>query len=443
MIAARLAGALTALTALCTPAAAAPPDGAPAREQAEGLTTDTWRGPEQPLEVHWHILAVPEYLVELAFTPLGFVTSVVERYRLDRRIYDLLRNDEGTIQVVPTGKISGGDGIGVGGAIDIEDLIGRGEDIEVGGLVRLNSDWEASAEYEQSLATLEGREVHLGLEYELDQNEKFYGAGNDTTPADRRILRESIFQSMAGIDIFALGTPDYAGLFEVGYRRVRLTPGTDVDVDEIPLGGAGDTVEPPPDFGSTHDYLTAGFALQYDTRDQTASTSRGLLALVSARTTISPDETSLGAVTGSAEVHWYIPVLPRRRVVVLSGGVGASAPLGEDREIPFHELVVLDRKNHLRGYGNDRFRDRLGWWTSAEYRYPIYEYQDTGVGLTTSLFVDAGRVAGEVTEVWEGPIRWDVGAGVRAETEKFVILLLEVARSPEGIEVGLTVGKDF
>src|SRR5262245_23880306 len=95
-------------------------------EQDAALTTPVWREPTPPLELGWHVMALPEYVVELAFTPVAFAVGLVEKYRLDQRVYDLLRNDAGTVKVVPAAKFSGGDGFGVGAALDLENLAGRG-----------------------------------------------------------------------------------------------------------------------------------------------------------------------------------------------------------------------------------------------------------------------------------------------------------------------------
>ena len=54
----------------------------------------------------------PEYLVELAVSPLALIVSAIENRRLDLRMYELLRNDAGTIVLTPQLKIAVGDGFG-------------------------------------------------------------------------------------------------------------------------------------------------------------------------------------------------------------------------------------------------------------------------------------------------------------------------------------------
>src|SRR5688500_3015185 len=98
-----------------TPAAPEPTPVEPAPEPPPpGTTTEVWREPAPPLDLVYHALNLPEYVIELALTPLAFTVGLVQRYRVDKRFYDLLRNDAGTIKVVPNAKFSGGEGFGIG-----------------------------------------------------------------------------------------------------------------------------------------------------------------------------------------------------------------------------------------------------------------------------------------------------------------------------------------
>jgi outer membrane protein assembly factor BamA len=411
------------------------------------LTTPVWREPQPPLELGWHVMSLPEYVIELAFTPFAFAVSVVERYRLDQRIYDLLRNDAGTVKVVPAAKFSGGDGFGLGAALELENLAGRGEEFDVGGLVRLNRDWQARTRYRQSFATLEGREMTAQVEFELDHDLKFFGLGNRSTVDDKRLVRDETLLATARMDLFRLpsyGIYDVGGEVMLGYRRTRLGPGEDTGpMPTAPLGEPGDTVEPTGDFGRQSDWAVAEVTLSYDSRDTAARTSKGVLLELEPSITAGVNRADLGAATAKGEVSVFLPVLPLRRVLVGKLGAAAVAPLTSEDQVPLADYVLLDRTHGLRGYTSGRFRDRYGWWSTLEYRYPIYEYQDTGVALSPALFVDAGRVAAKPSEMFESKIRWDVGGGLRIEHETRVIFLIELGVSPEGPELGFTVGKNL
>lgn len=424
------------------PAPEPPPAGGAPEPPPPGTTTDVWQEPEPPLDLGHHALYLPEYMIELALTPLEFTVGLVQRHRLDKRIYDLLRNDAGTIKVAPNAKFSGGDGFGVGAALELEDILEREEELSIGGLIRLNSDYETRARYRQRVATLDGREVSAEVHYELDQNLKYYGIGNDSEKSDERVIDERSLDVEAALDLLRGTIFNGGGRVELGYRRNRLVPGSETGV--MPLGEAGDTVAPPADFdGDQHNYARGGFTLYHDTRDRKGRTTTGTFSELEVAANIGLDKADLGAATARGNFSWYIPVLPLHRVLVLDAGGAAAGRLTSGDSVPLRNLVLLDRKHGLRGYSTGRFRDQFGWWASAEYRYPIWEYQDTGVAISPSLFLDTGQVGDTVRDLGNQAPRWSVGGGLRVEHETQLIMVVEVGWSREGTEVGFNLGKEL
>jgi hypothetical protein len=425
-----------------TPPGPAPEPPPPVEEPPPaGTTTEIWREPTPPLDLGFHLFALPETIVELALSPIAFTVGLVQRYRVDKRVYDLLRNDAGTVKVVPAVKFSGGDGYGMGAALELEDLMGRGEELEVGGLMRLNRDWEASTRYRQTVPALEGRLVSAQVRYELDQNLKYYGIGTDTEPEDRRVIKERTLGAELSSDVFRLGALQGGGRMELGYRRVGLGPG--LDATEIPLGEPGDMVEPTADFGRTSNYARGAFTLYYDDRDRVGRSTVGSLTEISGGLAVGMDGADLNAGSGSATWTGFMPVLPLRRVLVFSVGVAGVTALTSNGSVPLGEMVLLDRKRGLRGYSTGRFRYQLGWQSSLEYRYPIWEYQDTKVALSPVLFVDAGQVGGAIPELFDRTPRWSTGIGMRAEHDTRLLGVIELGFSPEGYELGFNLGKEL
>ncbi|HYU15985.1 MAG TPA: BamA/TamA family outer membrane protein, partial [Candidatus Acidoferrum sp.] len=331
--------------------------GAVAADRAAGITTPVWREPREPLDLAWHVLAVPEYVVDLLFSPLGFAVGVVERYRLERRIIDLLQNDAGTIKLVPAFKFSTGDSLGIGGSLELENLLGRGEELDVGGVILLNRDHTLEATYDQTFATLDGRGFEASVEYELNQDLDYYGLGNDTRPRDHRVIDERSLNALASLQVFARGASDSYGLVELGYRRTTLAPG--IDVSTAPVGEPGDTVGPPADFDRTTSHALFGLVLRHDSRDTPARTQRGILAEASARLTSGLRHADFSALSLGGEVTGYIPLLPLYRVLVGRFGVQGVFPPYGNGEVPLDEYVMLGRKHGLRGFPNYRFRDRV------------------------------------------------------------------------------------
>jgi outer membrane protein assembly factor BamA len=392
-----------------------------------------------PLELHWHLLALPERLVELAFVPVAVTVSVIERYRLDLRLYDLLRNDAGTIFLVPEIKLSGGDGFGYGATLRLRELLGSEDRLELGGLHRINNDHELSVRYRRSIAALDGRELDLRVDYEVDRDARYYGIGNDTAVEHRRALRSDAASVRAALDLYPRGSRDLTGGAELALRRETLAAGT--DPSDPAVGEPGDEVAPPPGFDRALSYPALRIGLTYDTRDNLGRPTRGVVAEVGGTVTTALEDRTQNAVAGGATITGLYPLLPRERVLAITAGVAAAHALTVDGEVPLHQLVTLGRGQFLRGYDKQRFRDELGWWGSLEYRYPIYEYTTTRVALAPTLFFDVGRVGSSVDEVFTGPVRWSGGVGLRGAHEILLLFLVELGISPEGPELNLSIGK--
>lgn len=413
----------------------------PLRAEGEpGVTTATWKEPDPPLDLHWHVLALPEYAVELLFSPIGVVVATVERYRLDRRFYDLLRNDAGTVVLTPKLKVGVGDGVGIGGNLSFEQLFGGEEKLELGALWRMNGDYEAGVRYTQSLAAADGRGMDLRVEYEVDQNLPYYGIGNDTDDA-KHVLQDSALDASVGFDIVGSGVLSLSGDVRVGLRYAELTNGTDATAPGV--GDLESTVEPPRELDETIAFPWFAVALRFDRRDNFGRPTRGYIARLQVSYTQDVSSQDLSAMSAELDFQGFVPLLPDRRVLLLGFGLAGSMRGRGDDEVPTHQLVTLGRKNHLRGYSRARFRDELGWWTTAEYRWPIWEYLDHGIALSPMIFFDAGRVSPDLDGLFERPIHYAGGVGVRGATDHFELLRLQLGMSPEGPQLDFSIGGDL
>lgn len=428
-----LLAALLALRSL-TPAHAEPS----ARAADAPLTTEVFRPRKAPLEPAWMLLSLPEQAVRTLFVPVALAVTLVERYRLDRRVYDLLRNDAGTVVVTPDLKLSAG-GFGAGATVSLKRLY-DGE-LDLGALARVNGDWELGADYERDLVFAEGRTLTLVALAELDQNLRYYGIGSQTEDADKRVLRSEVVEASASVDLTGRGELDVTGLAELTFRHERLAAGSDPSIPVI--GMPGDMVAPPPDFGRSLDYARFRAGLRYDTLDTEGRPSRGMSLDVAGSFVQELSGAPFSAFGGSAAVSWYLPVLPDHRVFIVRAGASLTAPYVAGHDIPLHALTVLGRTDHLRGYGSDRFHDRHGWWASAAYRFPIYEYINTGVALDAELFAEAGHVSSSLEDLFEGPIAYDGGVALRAGYDSANFFQLELGVSPEGPVLGFSLGKSL
>jgi hypothetical protein len=419
------------------PAQPAPQQSPPgtASDPTDALTTPMWRAPGRFAGLHRAVLAAPEYAVELAFSPLALVVDAVETYRLDRRIYDLLRNDDGTIVLTPAVKISGGDGFGLGGTLSLQAL-GATQRLDLGAVARFNRDLELGARYRHAFASAEGRELDVRVHSEIDRNVPFFGLGNDT-PAEQHVLRAEFVDVSATFDLTDRSAPAVSAAFEAGLLRSFLGTGSD---SAAPGEMDGSRV---PGFGETITFPRVRFAARFDSRDNIGRPTRGYRSEVTASYTQDLSQAGQSAMAAGVHLAWHIPVLPDRRTVSLAFGVAGATPLRATDEVPFHELVTLGRRSHLRGYSRGRFRDQLGWWSSAEYQFPIWEYINSGVALTPGFFFDLGRVGRSAAELVDGPLRYSGGIALHAAHDSMVIFRLQVGVSPEGPELDFSLGKEL
>tara|TARA_R110002096_G_scaffold171490_8_gene344649 strand:- start:55180 stop:56559 length:1380 start_codon:yes stop_codon:yes gene_type:complete len=413
----------------------------PEGEAEEELTTKTWTRPAPRLDLHWHLLSLPEYAVDLAFTPVAVLVRTVERYRLDLRLYDALRNDSGTIVVGPKFKISGGDGVGLGAGLSLNRLFQRDFYVDFGGLYRLNGDRELSAQYQRNVPWLEGRSLEFRLDYEVDKNIPYFGIGDDSID-ERQVLREDFLDTYLSLDRSGRGILALIGDTKIGFRRSTLSAGTDAsrsgvgEDPDVPLA-------PPPGFDETTNLLYLRMVVGVDTRDSNGRPSTGWLSKFEGSLVQGLNGANLSALSGRLTVSRFIPILPDRRVLVLHAGLGASLPIYSGDEVPLHELVTLGRRSYLRGYARTRFRDRFGWWAGAEYRFPMWEYLDTGIALSPTVFVDVGGVSSTTATFIDAPVRYSYGVGLRGARDTTRMLSLHFAMSPEGSQFDLVLGQDF
>jgi outer membrane protein assembly factor BamA len=97
-----------------------------------------------------------------------------------------------------------------------------------------------------------------------------------------------------------------------------------------------------------------------------------------------------------------------------------------DQDVPFVDLPRLGGPILLRGYDQDRFRDRVLAMGSAEYQF------DIGYMLTGFLFVDAGRVYPKLDELEFKDMRVGYGGGIQLQTPGTFIGRVTVASSIDG-----------
>lgn len=379
-------------------------------------------------DFHWKLLAVPERIVSLVLLPVGLLVEAVDNYALDVRLARLFDIFHGVLKIEPRFKFSFSDGPGAGLWLTSAPLFASRARARLGGLIRLNGDWQAALEYSHALLLPGGRGLRLRTYVDHDKNRRYYGIGARTSIDDARVIQDDEMGAVAEVDLQGIDHFSHSGVARLGIVHQRLTPGTDTTYPSLepndPMVGA------PVGFNQSATYLEANVVGRYDTRDALGRPTRGGLAQASilARADLAGEHRS--AATFSASLTRFVPVLADHRVLVFTAAAAAVTPIIPGNDIPLDSLVVIGR-NNVRGYDRDRFADRYAVVGSVEYRFPIYEYLSSRAGLDAYIFGDVGTLWG-TTPFSDLPFRYSGGAGVRAGSENQLELDAFVGLSPEG-----------
>jgi outer membrane protein assembly factor BamA len=251
----------------------------------------------------------------------------------------------------------------------------------------------------------------------------FFGVGNGTLKTDQTDYRLKYFD----VGGFAAVHPNRsvtitgrAGLMRragVLQGTSTLYPSVEERFDESSAPGL--TQQP--------NYAHADIAIESDTRDVPGYPSRGGRHRASIAAF---DDREIGRYSFrrvEVETSQYVPVTDRS-VFSIRGRMDLSQTAA-GQQVPFYMLPALGSGQTLRGYADYRFRDRDLLLLSAEYRLPIAR------ALDAAVFYDAGTVAPTAAGVLSmRTMHTDYGIGVRAHSNRHVLVRLDLARSREGMQ---------
>ncbi|MEQ9498343.1 MAG: BamA/TamA family outer membrane protein [Deltaproteobacteria bacterium] len=418
----------------------------PARAQtsssttAAPLTTEVRPETAPGLDLPTLVLRLPQAFLELAFVPLMPVAVLFERYHVIDRLFDLFTNDAKTLAVVPIVVPFNASGIGVGATLVYNEPLGSADRLIAVVLVRENRDRNISVSFGRRLATLNGRAFSLGASYASDHDQRIYGFGAGTQESDERLIRVDGVDATASFQLIAPArVPEYSAGVGAAFRRRRIGVGSG---DRAPGLAPNDSVAVPPGFGRTLDYPEFSIESAYDSRDSVGRTTKGIIASLQSSVTHDMNGGSTGGVRIEGGFSAFLPLLPLYRVLYLSVGAAGTVPIGEENEVPLHQMVSLGGSGSLRGYPSDRFLGRMGWWATAEWRYRFYEYEDSTIGLSAVWFGDLGQVSNDVDGFGDG-LPWSVGFALRAEQNLINLGRAQIAYGPEGFRFSVGVGEVF
>ena len=417
---------------------------APRPEDARGLTRDEPRpgvGRSIARVALWPVRAV----LWVVAAPVRGSLWLYERYRLRDRWKAIFFNDEGTIGIYPVAFFETGFGLNAGGRFIHRDVFGNGERLKLrasfGG--RFQQIYAAGFDSGQLMGDL--IELELEAQYENRPHDQFFGLATgdvvDGVPApidpyDDRTAIDTRFQQTIG-RLSALADVLLAGPVSARVSSAFLwktfDEGDPDDIKDEERIADSYQLDALPAFEEGSDYVYNEIELRYDTRrpasrfEAASVPSQGLL--VSGYTGLASgfEGAPTDYVRYGADVQAYLHLGASPRVLVaraLFEGVE-----GDLEEVPFVDLPRLGGPLLLRGYKQDRFRDRVMGLGSLEYQFDLSNM------FSAFLFADAGRVYRNVTQFKEEgaeDLRVGYGGGIQLHTDRTFIGRFSVASSVDG-----------
>ena len=140
--------------------------------------------------------------------------------------------------------------------------------------------------------------------------------------------------------------------------------------------------------------------------------------------------------TREFEAVQLVPLVREQFVIAGRGLMTLASPDSGD-EIPVMLAPFLGSGSTLRAFGNRRFTDHNRLLLTGEYRWRPSRYLDMAV------FVDAGQVAREQSELSFSRLETDYGIGARFHGPSFNALRIELAHGREGMRLVFSGNQAF
>lgn len=385
-------------------------------------------------ELPWLVLELPETAIGLVFAPIGLVVRAVEGTRADRVVRAPHQIGSSRVKLAPRLQYQRVDGVGIGLGV----AFGQGRlpfATGAGGMVRLDGDWTVEVTGARGFDGLESRFAHVRVAVDHDDHQRFYGIGGGSVVGDRRALAVHAQEVTAEAELQPGTWQDYSGAVQIGLARQDLGAG---DPDAAAPVAATDPGDPdaaaPPGFADATTYGTLRAVGRIDSRDTLGRPTDGVLVEVLAALRADVQGKDLAAATLRADVVKYLALGEENRVLVMAIGGEIAVPLYPGATIPLLALPTLGRDARLRGYDRGRFRDRYAAWASVEYRWPLYQYNQSGVWVDAFVFADGAEVFG-VDAIAAKRLRYSGGGGFRLAHSTASIADVTIGGSPEGAQV--------
>ena len=273
------------------------------------------------------------------------------------------------------------------------------------------------------------RYLYIDTRYRNFPGEKFYGVGPDSSVDDRvhYRLEEFSVDSVGGYQIRRW----FAVQARAGWIDTNVGPPTDERFLDAAVRFDEDVV---PGIGFQPDYwrLDASFYLSWLGDPNNPS---GALGVRFARFNDAAGD-RFDFLRASLDARGYLPLGSRQRVLAARFYTSSDYP-DNDAEVPFYLMKSLGGPFALRGFADERFRDRNLIFITGEYRW------EASPGLELAVFYGAGKVFYDYSDRDFENLEDNWGGGIRFKNMRRVVFRIDVGNGREGTYVQFNFGPSF
>lgn len=389
----------------------------------------------------------------VVWSPVRLFAWSYDRYALRRRARATFFSEGGGFGFFPVLAYKSSFGITAGARLEVRDVF------NVGSRLRLTATYRGEVLQAYTLRHRTGRlfgraiELETRAGFETFPKSRFYGIGNgDQQIAGTLMNVDPLTDDTAVGTIYYhdAATAELAAIADVpGPFWVRLSGGyelrdfdddfndgdvdvddrNDLDDDHLEISDVYDPARIPGfqgDLSNVQVEAAVVFStLRQERRDLShAMPSAGWYVRGRLGYAAGLDDDPSNYLRWGLDVQRYLDLYRGDRVLVLRAYVeGVSGSLAD---VPFTDLPRLGGSAFLRGYQQDRFRDRRAGFASVEYQWGIDR------NLSAFVFTDVGRVWRNLDDLQEGDPRVGFGGGLQVHTMKNFLARAMATSSADG-----------
>lgn len=386
------------------------------------------------------------------WAPVRGFAWAYDRYAIPNRVRRIFFSEDGRVGLFPVLAYKSGFGATVGARLEVRDVLAPDSRLRLTATY-LGEVLQAYILEHRSGELLGDRvelDTHVG--FETFPRSRFFGIGN----GDQQIAG-TLMNVNPLVDDAAVGTVYYHDAFTAqlalsadvpGPLRVQVSGGYrlrdfDDDFDDEDDGDdryelddddleISDVYDPAALVGFQQNlsnvYVEAAVVLDTLRQDRfylsQATPSAGWLARAKVGYASGLDDDPSAYMRWGLAVQRNLDLYGGDRILVLRAAVeGVSGSLSD---VPFVDLPRLGGPSLLRGYQQDRFRDRQAGVASVEYQWGIDR------NVSAFVFTDAGRVWRNHDDFTTGHVRVGFGGGVTLHSMKRFLARVMVTSSKDG-----------